>query len=99
MLESMIKKGFSFEKKTDQMLAMDKHLIPFAGAYKHNNNFVIRGKPQGGTLQFETYVATHSCQKAPAYDDGHASHNEYSQGQFRAHTASGIKGDRVKKSQ
>ena len=32
MLESTIKEGSSLEKKTYQMLAIDKHLIPFTGA-------------------------------------------------------------------
>ena len=56
MLESTIKKGSSLEKKTGHMLAIDKHLIPFTGADKHNDNFVISGKPKGGTSQFETYA-------------------------------------------
>ena len=56
MLESTIKKGSSLEKKTGQMLAIDKHLIPFTGADRHNDNFVISGKPKGGTSQFETYA-------------------------------------------
>ena len=56
MLESTIKDGSGLEKKTCQMLAIDKHLIPFTGADKHNDNFVISGKPKGGTSQFETYA-------------------------------------------
>ena len=38
------------------MLAIDKHLIPFTGADRHNDNFVISGKSKGGTSQFETYA-------------------------------------------
>ena len=34
------------------MLAIDKHLIPFTGADRYNDNFVISGKPKGGTYQF-----------------------------------------------
>ena len=44
-----IKNGSGLEKKTCQMLAIDKHQIPFTGADKHNDNFVISGKPKGGT--------------------------------------------------
>ena len=56
MLESTIKKGFSLEKKTGHILAIDKHQIPFTGEDRHNDNFVISGKPKGGTSQFETYA-------------------------------------------
>ena len=38
------------------MLAIDKHQIPFTGEDRHNDNFVISGKPKGGTSQFETYA-------------------------------------------
>ena len=38
------------------MLTIDKHLIPFTGADRHNDNFVISGRPKGGTSQFETYA-------------------------------------------
>ena len=38
------------------MLAIDKHLIPFTGADRHNDNLVISGRPKGGTSQFETYA-------------------------------------------
>ena len=38
------------------MLAIDKHLILFTGSDRHNDNFVISGKPKGGTSQFETYA-------------------------------------------
>ena len=38
------------------MLAIDKHLISFTGADRHNDNFVISGRPKGGTSQFETYA-------------------------------------------
>ena len=34
------------------MLTVDKHLIPFTGADRCNYNFIIRGKPKGGTYQF-----------------------------------------------
>ena len=56
MLESTIKEGSGLEKKTGQMLAIDKHQIPFTGKDRHNDNFVIGGKPKGGTSQFETYA-------------------------------------------
>ena len=56
MLESTIKEGSGLEKKTGHMLAIDKHLIPFTGKDRHNDNFVISGKPKGGTSQFETYA-------------------------------------------
>lgn len=56
MLEITIKSEFKLEKKTGQMLAVDKHLIPFTGANKHNHDFVIGGKPKGGTSRFETYA-------------------------------------------
>ena len=36
--------GSSLEKKTCQVLAIDKHLIPFTGADRHNYNFIIGGK-------------------------------------------------------
>ena len=38
------------------MSTIDKHLIPFTGVDRHNDNFVIGGKPKGGTSQFETYA-------------------------------------------
>ena len=38
------------------MLTIDKHPIPFTGADRHNYNFIISGKPKGGTLRFETYA-------------------------------------------
>ena len=38
------------------MLAIDKHLIQFTGADRHNDNFVISGRPKGGTSRFETYA-------------------------------------------
>ena len=56
MLESTIKEGSGLERKTGHMLAIDKHLIPFTGGDRHNDNFVISGKPKGGTSQFETYA-------------------------------------------
>ena len=56
MLKSTIRKGSGLEKKTGHMLAIDKHLISFTGADRHNDSFVISGKPKGGTSQFETYA-------------------------------------------
>ena len=56
MLESTIKEGSGLERKAGHMLAIDKHLIPFTGGDRHNDNFVISGKPKGGTSQFETYA-------------------------------------------
>ena len=56
MLESTIKEGSGLERKTGHMLAIDKHLIPFTGADRHNDRLVISGRPKGGTSQFETYA-------------------------------------------
>ena len=42
---------------TGRMLAIDKHLIPFADAGIHHDNFVISDRPKGGTSRFETYAA------------------------------------------
>ncbi len=58
MLKSTFKNGFGLEekKKTGHMSTIDKHLIPFTGTDRHNDNFVIGGKPKGGTSQFETYA-------------------------------------------
>ena len=56
MLKSTIKDGSGLERKTGHMLAIDKHLIPFTGANRHNDRLVISGKPKGGTSQFETYA-------------------------------------------
>ena len=56
MLESTIKDRSGLEKKTGHMSAIDKHLIPFTGEDRHNDNFVISGRPKGGTSQFETYA-------------------------------------------
>ena len=56
MLKSTIKKGSGLERKTGHMLAIDKHLIPFTGADRHNDSFVISGRPKGETSQFETYA-------------------------------------------
>ena len=39
------------------MLTIDKHLIPFTGADRHNDSFVISGRSKGGTSRFETYAA------------------------------------------
>ena len=56
MLESTINDGSGLERKTGHMLAIDKHLIPFTGANRHNDNLVISGRPKGGTSRFETYA-------------------------------------------
>ena len=56
MLNNTVKNGLGLEKKTGHILAIDKHLIPFTGANRHNDNFVISGKPKGGTSRFETYA-------------------------------------------
>ena len=40
------------------MLTVDKHLIPFTGADRCNYNFIISGKPKGGTYQFWPDCAT-----------------------------------------
>ena len=56
MLNNTVKNGLGLEKKTGHILAIDKHLIPFTGEDRHNDNFVISGKPKGGTSQFETYA-------------------------------------------
>ena len=34
------------------MPSIYKHLIPFTGADRYNYNFVISGRPKGGTYQF-----------------------------------------------
>ena len=56
MLKSTIKDGSGLERKTGHMLAIDKHLIPFTGANRHNDRLVISGKPKGGISRFETYA-------------------------------------------
>ena len=56
MLKSTIKDGSGLERKTGHMLAIDKHLIPFTGADRHNGRLVISGRPKGGTSRFETYA-------------------------------------------
>ena len=57
MLKSTIKKGSGLERNTGHMLAIDKHLIPFTGADRHNDDFVNSDRPKGGTSRFETYAA------------------------------------------
>ena len=37
-------------------MAIDEHLIPFTGADRHNDIFVISGRPKGGTSRFETCI-------------------------------------------
>ena len=56
MLNNTVKNGLGLEKKTGHILAIDKHLIPFTGTDRHNDSFVIGGRPKGGTSQFETYA-------------------------------------------
>ena len=56
MLNNTVKNGLGLEKKTGHILAIDKHLIPFTGADRHNDSLVISGKPKGGTFRFETYA-------------------------------------------
>ena len=56
MLKSTIKEGSGLERKTGHMPAIDKHLIPFTGADRHNDRLVISGRPKGGTSRFETYA-------------------------------------------
>ena len=38
------------------MLAIDKHLISFTGADRHNDRLVISGRLKGGTSRFETHA-------------------------------------------
>ena len=56
MLESTIKNESGLEKKTGHKLAIDKHLISFTGTDRHNDSFVISGRPKGGTSRFETHA-------------------------------------------
>ena len=56
MLESTIKDGSGLERKTGHMLAIDKHLIPFTGADRHDDRLVISGRPKGGTTSFDLTV-------------------------------------------
>ncbi len=56
MLNNTVKNGLGLEKKTGHILAIDKHLIPFTGADRHNDRLVISGRPKGGTSWFETYA-------------------------------------------
>ena len=39
------------EGSMGHMLTVDKHLIPLTGADRCNYNFIISGKPKGGTYQ------------------------------------------------
>ena len=41
---------------TGHMLTVDKHLIPFAGADRYNDNFVISGRLKGGTYQIHIKI-------------------------------------------
>ena len=56
VLKSTIRKGSGLGKRTDHMLAIDKHPIPFTGTDRHNDSLVVSGKPKGGTSRFETYA-------------------------------------------
>ena len=56
MLNNTVKNGLGLEKKTDHILAIDKHLIPFTGTDRHNDSFVVSGKPKGRAFRFETYA-------------------------------------------
>ena len=56
MLKNTVKNGSGLERKTGHMLAIDKHLILFTGADRHNDRLVISGRPKGGTSRFETYA-------------------------------------------
>ena len=56
MLNNTVKNGLGLEKKTGHILAIDKHLIPFTGTDRHNDSFVVSGRPKGGTSRFETYA-------------------------------------------
>ena len=56
MLNNTVKNGLGLEKKTGHILAIDKHLIPFTGTDRHNDSFVVSGRPKGGTFRFETYA-------------------------------------------
>ena len=56
MLNNTVKNGLGLEKKTGQILAIDKHLIPFTCEDRHNDILVVSGKPKGGTSRFETYA-------------------------------------------
>ena len=50
MLKSTIRKGSGLGKRTDHMLAIDKHLIPFTGVDRHNDSFVVSGRAQGRNI-------------------------------------------------
>ena len=47
------------------MLTVDKHLISFTGADRYNYNFIISGKPKGGTYQFRPDCAAFSGSITP----------------------------------
>ena len=66
MLKSTIKDGSGLERKTGHMLAIDKHLIPFTGADRHNDRLVISGRPKGGTSRFETYATMQAVTDRPS---------------------------------
>ena len=66
MLNNTVKNGLGLEKKTGHILAIDKHLIPFTGADRHNDSLVISGKPKGGTSRFETYATMQAVTDRPS---------------------------------
>ena len=49
----------------DHILTVDKHLIPFTGADRYNDNFVISGRLKGGTYQFWPDCAAFSGSTTP----------------------------------
>ena len=50
MLKSTIKDGSGLERKTGHMLAIDKHLIPFTGADRHNDPPCNQRQAQGRNI-------------------------------------------------
>ena len=53
------------------MLTVDKHLIPFTGADRHNDSLVISGRPKGGTYQFRPgYAAFLDSTRMPFAQSG-----------------------------
>ena len=84
MLKSTIKDGSGLEKKTCHMPVINKHLIPFTGADRHNDNLVISGRPKGGTSRFETYATMQIVTEEQLPDSGRVCHRGYNQGRIRA---------------
>ena len=56
LLNNTVKDRSGLGRKTGHILAIDKHLIPFTGADRHNDSFVVSGKPKGETSKFETHA-------------------------------------------